>query len=219
MLRSIEDYRGDLPAGPELAIGEHESVGWTRFNGVTVKACGSMSQARGPWQVMESCASSYGLTASSSCDLDESTRGVLGVHRKSAATIYELVPEARTDLQLYAYLLYVSHNAGAGGMTTVINRTIAKSGHPVTIEALRPVAAAYVGSTAREPGYFDVSLRAVQWQVWVNQVQPILDRSSPWAAPMMVTALGMVAVTLGTVIYLNHTGSRSPWVHWVPSPA
>jgi hypothetical protein len=217
VLPYIEDYRGDLPAGPELAIAEHESVNFTRFNGISVKACGSVSQARGLWQVMESCAPSYGLTPSSSCDLDESTRKVMAAHRKSAATIYELVPEAKNDLQLFAYLLYVSHNAGAGGMTTVINRAIAKSGHPVTIEALRPVAAAYVGSTAREPGYYSVSLRALQWEVWARQVQPILDRSSAWVAPLAVTSLALIGLALGTLAYLEHTGSRSKWVHWSPA--
>lgn len=219
VLPYIEDYRGDLPAGPELAIGEHESVGWTRFNGVTVKACGSMSQARGPWQVMESCAASYGLTPSTSCDLDKSTRGVLGVHRKNAATIYSLAPEARNDLALFAYLLYLSHLAGLGGATTIINRAITASGHPLTVENMRSVTASYLGSTGREPGVYDVAQRAVQWEAWVKQVQPVLNRPSAWAAPMLVTALGMVAVALGTAIYLERTGSRSPWVHWAAERA
>lgn len=224
LLPYILDYCGPMNVGALLAILEHESKMGKNVNGAGTAKLGA---ALGPWQIMTAYVSSYSVTTTSAFEPGASTKGVCGVLVKSHDIIMERVPEAANDLPLYAYLLYVAHNAGPGGMKTIINRTLAQVAHPITVDSVRPYAAAYVGSTAREPGYYAVAYGssslnergAAAWQQWAAPAVRITNAPSPWATPLLVTTGLLVLTALATAAYLEQSGSRSRWVHWAPSRA
>lgn len=223
LLPHILRYCGPMKVGALLAILEHESNMGQNVNGAgTVK----LGPALGPWQIMTAYVSDYSVTTTTAFDPEASTRGACKVLLRAHTALLELVPEAAKDLQLYAYLLYIAHNAGKGGMTTIINRALAqKPSGTLTVDDFRAVAMAYVGTTARESGYYAVAYGdqarnergSAAWQTWVTPAENVWDAPSPWATPLLLTATTLVAVALGTAIYLEATGSRSRWVHWSPA--
>lgn len=212
LLPYVLQYHGALSVGELLAIAEHESIGFTKFAGPTVKACGAMGNAIGVWQVMSSCFATYRLNMTSACDLDKSTKQVARVLTVSHADMLTRAPEAKDNPTLHAYLLYVSHHAGRGGMDSLIDRTVTKVGHPLTVEAVYDASAADYKN-----GYLTVAQRASYWQQWAAPSAKVYAAPNPWAMPMLLTATALVATALATAVYLEHSGSRSRWVHWSPA--
>jgi len=214
LLPYVLKYHGDLDVGELVAIAEHESINFTKFLGPSTTACGATGNATGVWQVMSSCFDTYRLNASSACDLDESTKQVVRVLTVAHEDMLTRAPEAKTDAQVHAYLLYVAHHAGRGGMDSLITKARAATSGTLTVNDLYSAS-----NDSYKNGYLTVSARAAYWRAWAGPAQKTYDAESPWAMPLLLTASALVAAALGTAIYLERSGSRSRWVHWAPGRA
>lgn len=223
--------RGAIRAGALLAVGQRETdLGANCYNTKTVVLSnGVPSNASGPWQIMApTYLSTYHVNAQTVWELEASTDGVVQVLQNAHDDLLDGVPEAESNLQIYAYLLYAAHHGGRGYMNSMITRARSKAaGQPITLATLQAVTSGDYVSAYLDVAQGSDSYRGAEaWEQWATSVRgpsaPLelaarAAQANPWGAPLLATVTGLALIAFASAVYLEKRGARSRYLHWAPA--